>query len=97
MNYNIKIIICKTATTISIDTYNFSGSLADYDFNIIVQRQGSDVKTAGFLAAVPVERVAYIKDVKAHNTPGGTATLGSYETRDLNTVEGDTDIWSCKF
>lgn len=47
-----------------------------------------------FLSATPVNKVAYIKDVKASGTDGGTSTLGSYQTRTLNTVEGDTEIVS---
>ena len=35
-----------------------------------------------------------VKDVKADGTAGGTATSGSFATRDLNTVEGDDDIVS---
>jgi hypothetical protein len=41
-----------------------------------------------------VEKVCYIKDVKANNTAGGTATAGSYQTRTLNTLEGDTSFVS---
>ena len=49
---------------------------------------------ATFLAAVPVQRTAYISDQKSSNTQGGTFTSGSYQTRDLNTVEGDTSFVS---
>lgn len=38
--------------------------------------------------------VAYLKDVKASGTAGGTFTSGSYQTRVLNTVEGDSSIVS---
>jgi hypothetical protein len=38
--------------------------------------------------------IVYIKDVKANNTAGGTATAGSYQTRTLNTLEGDTSFVS---
>jgi hypothetical protein len=47
-----------------------------------------------FLAAIPIPRVAYLKDVKASGTNGGGFTSGSWITRDLNTVEGDSAIVS---
>lgn len=40
------------------------------------------------------QRTAYIKDVKALSTGGGAATSAVWATRELNTVEGDTDIIS---
>lgn len=49
---------------------------------------------ANFLAALPIGRVAYIKDVKANSTPGGTFTAGALQQRDLNTIEGDTSFIS---
>lgn len=47
---------------------------------------------ATFLAAIPVMQIAILKDVKASATAGGTFTSGSWQTRDLNTVEGDSSI-----
>lgn len=44
------------------------------------------------LTAVPTPLVAYLKDVKASGTAGGTFTAGSWQTRTLNTVEGDTSF-----
>lgn len=46
------------------------------------------------LLAVPVPLVAYLKDVKPSGTAGGTFTAGSWQTRTLNTVEGDSSIVS---
>jgi hypothetical protein len=46
------------------------------------------------LLSVPVPLTAYLKDVKPSGTAGGTATAGSYQTRTLNTVEGDSSIVS---
>jgi len=37
-------------------------------------------------------QIAYLKDVQTEGTSGGTATLGAWRTRELNTVEGDTYI-----
>jgi hypothetical protein len=39
-------------------------------------------------------RIAYLKDVKANNIDGGTHTAGSYQTRVLNTLEGDVSFVS---
>src|SRR5690606_21247003 len=39
-------------------------------------------------------RVAYLKDVKPSGTAGGTFTSGSWQTRDLNTIEGDSSFVS---
>lgn len=47
-----------------------------------------------FLASIPQEKTVVIKDVKSSGTDGGTFTSGSYQTRDLNTIEGDSDIVS---
>ena len=49
---------------------------------------------ATFLAAIPTQLTAYIKDVKSANTVGGTSTTGTWSTRDLNTVSGDASIVS---
>ena len=46
------------------------------------------------LAAFPFPQVAYIKDVKAANTDGGTFTLGAWRIRDLNTLTGDISFIS---
>lgn len=46
------------------------------------------------LLAVPVPLVAYLKDVKPSGTAGGTFTAGAWQTRTLNTVEGDGSIVS---
>ena len=48
----------------------------------------------GDLLGVPVPRTAYIKDVKSSGTNGGTFTSGAWQTRDLNTLEGDTEFVS---
>lgn len=37
-------------------------------------------------------KVAYLKDVRANNVDGGTFNSGAWQTRVLNTVEGDSDI-----
>ena len=56
-----------------------------------IQGWSSDVT---FLAAVPVQKVAFLKEVQTSGTQGGTFTAGSFVTRTLNTVEGDSEIVS---
>ena len=48
----------------------------------------------GDLLGVPVSRTAYIKDVKASGTSGGTFTSGAWQTRTINTLSGDTEFIS---
>lgn len=50
--------------------------------------------TRQFLAAVPVEQIAYLSDVKTIGTDGGSASANTVHTRDLNTIEGDSHIVS---
>lgn len=49
---------------------------------------------AGDLLGVPTPRTCYIKDVKSSGTNGGTFTSGAWQTRDLNTLSGDTEFVS---
>ena len=58
---------------------------------IPIQGWSSD---AVFLAAVPVQKIAYVKDVKSSGTNGGTFTSGAWQTRDLNTITGSSEIVS---
>ena len=46
------------------------------------------------LVGIQQPQVAYLKDVKASGTAGGTFTAGAWQTRTLNTVEGDASIVS---
>jgi hypothetical protein len=48
----------------------------------------------GDLLGTPIPRTAYIKDVKPSGTSGGTFTAGAWQTRDLNTLSGDTEFVS---
>lgn len=44
------------------------------------------------ITGVPLPRVGYIRDEKSAGTTGGTFTAGSWQTRDLNTLDGDSDF-----
>lgn len=68
-----------------------TGSLISFHAIVNVNELSSD---ATFLAAVPVQKVAYIKDVKASGVAGGASAANTVLTRDLNTVEGDSSILS---
>ena len=48
----------------------------------------------GDLLGVPVARTCYIKEIQNSGVSGGTFTAGSYVTRVLNTVSGDTEFVS---
>lgn len=71
-----------------------AASLSDQDFTIIVQRQGSDYKNPkGYFLGNLSQPVGYLKDVKTAGTNGGTFTGGAWQTRDLNTTEGDFGLF----
>jgi hypothetical protein len=46
------------------------------------------------LLGLPKNQTVYLKDVKSSGTDGGTFTSGSWQTRVLNTIEGDSTIVS---
>lgn len=66
---------------------NYSNSASSGYFTINASKTPS-------LVTIPnlQQRVAYIKDVKASGTAGGTFTAGAYVTRTLNTTEDPTGI-----
>lgn len=67
----------------------------NFRFEIHASRQGSDYKSIQDIAAVIfTPKVAYLKDVKPSGTNGGTFTSGAWRTRELNTIEGDSEIVS---
>jgi len=51
-------------------------------------------KLASSAYASNLPKVCFIKDVKASGTHGGSFTAGAWRTRDLNTLEGNTDFVS---
>ena len=64
----------------------FSGTLT-----VPIEGWSSD---AQFLAAVPIQKVAYLKDVKASGVNGGSTSANTVYTRDLNTIQGDSSVAS---
>lgn len=68
-----------------------SGQEIAFFLAVKIEGWSSDVN---FLAAIPTQKVAYIKDVKATTVNGGTFTSGAWQTRDLNTIIGDSEIVS---
>lgn len=72
-----------------------TGTLTDTNFNILVSRQGSDASTGSvYVGNVTPEQVCRISDQKSSGTAGGTFTAGAWQTRTLNTIEGDTSFAS---
>lgn len=71
------------------NSWSFSG-----DVELVSKPTWADEVSSQYLAAVPVQQTCYVKDVKSSGTNGGTFTSGSWQTRDLNTSEGDTEIVS---
>ena len=67
---------------------NEAGVVLDSQFRIMLQRQGSDVRSPTFLSAIPAPKIAYVKDVKSSSTLGGDFNSGADRIRDLNQVSG---------
>jgi len=88
---HVRILNVNSVSTSSVSIRIFDGSNAarDEDFFIMAQRQGTDYKNPSAYAVTPLTQTCYIKDVKASGTAGGTFTSGAWQTRDLNTLEGD--------
>ena len=86
---------CKDNATIAAETGSsiFASSEVERFTSLLIpiEQWTSDVT---FLAAVPVQKVAFLRDVKSSGTDGGTFTSGAWQTRDLNTIEGDSEIVS---
>jgi len=79
-------------TSITVDCQGNSGTGNDNNFSLRLDRQGSDYRTPSKAIGLPTQRIAYIKDVKAANTAGGTFTSGSFQTRTLNNIVDPTGI-----
>jgi hypothetical protein len=85
--------VSPTTSSVTIVTRgNATNTLTDSEFSIVVQRQSTDYKNPNAYAVVVPQQVAYLKDVKTSGTDGGTFTSGSYQTRTLNTLEGDSFV-----
>jgi hypothetical protein len=70
-----------------------NSTIANIADNVILNITAINYETA-FLAAIPTERVAYVKDYKANNTEGGSSVANTWTASVLNTIEGDTDFVS---
>lgn len=82
-----------SSTTFRFRSFDTGGTARDSIVNFSITKQSPDFdNNANFLAAIPRTKVAVISDVKASGATGGTFTSGSWITRDLNTVEGDSDL-----
>lgn len=63
-----------------------SGEGVNFFVTVPIEGWSSD---AQFLVASPIQKVAYVKDVKSSGVGGGTFTSGAWQTRDLNNLSGD--------
>lgn len=68
-----------------------TATLSNQPFSITVQRQGSDYRTPSKAIGLPAQRIAVLKDVKANNTSGGSAST-TYTARVLNTIQDPTGM-----
>jgi hypothetical protein len=66
----------------NVDLKNFGDTVQDHENRIDI------------LEGLVPSRIAYLKDVKPSGTDGGTFNSGSYQTRTLNTQEGDLTFCS---
>lgn len=86
-------IVGQTAFDTNQNVNNIFTANEDLWFDAMIPIEELD-PNAAFLAAIPVPKVAYLKEIQTSGTEGGTFTAGSYITRTLNTVEGDSEIVS---
>jgi len=56
------------------------------NMNLVVEKDYSNTNMAHIIKPA----VAYVKDIKAQNTAGGTFTSGDWRDRDLNTITGES-------
>ena len=84
----------ETATGFTAYVVDVSGVARDEAFNIFTTRGDADYRPPQAYVAgqVALTQVAYLKDVKPSGTAGGTFTSGAWQTRTLNTVEGDNIV-----
>jgi hypothetical protein len=80
--------VISSVGTINIDVGISAGQIPQLDSQ---GRLPASVLPAGS-GAGSSSKIAYIKDVRPSGTSGGTCTSGAWQTRTLNTVEGDSTI-----
>lgn len=94
--------LTSTATTITFRQFNATtGSFdttTDHEWAIVIAKSGvdfiSESQRSIIFPAGLRNPIAILKDIKSTGVDGGTFTSGSYQTRDLNTIQGDTQIVS---
>jgi len=86
----------RTATDFDVVFEDISGvNFTDADFSVIISLHGVDHKSLTTNLVEVSQPILYVKDLKAANTDGGTFSGGGvFNTRDLNTLEGDTSFAS---
>lgn len=77
------------AGTVSLKYSLSSSAPAGYSAYRLIGSFGTDGISEIYETNIIAQPVAFVKDVKAANTAGGTATSGSWQTRDLTQLSGD--------
>lgn len=77
-----------------IRPHSFNSSVSENAKSFINFHAIEESKIPDAYLALPTGRVAYLKEVQTSGTAGGTFTSGSYQTRTLNTLEGDASFVS---
>lgn len=96
-HYGEMAALAATKDSVQIETYNLNASSSyDADFDVTFVGQGSDYSSnsssSSTVSSIDESGIVLIKDVKTSD--GGTFTSGAWQTRDLNTLEGDTSFAS---
>ena len=86
--------VSSTTSAVTVQISDANNNPQDTDFLINIRRASNDYKNPSATAAVPSQRTVFIKETQAANTQGGTATSGSYQTRTLNNISGNTSFAS---
>lgn len=67
------------------------GDIVSLEFSVPIAGWSSDTT---LLAAIPVQKVAILKDIKAYTAGCGTSFSTTHHTRELTSIEGDTSFVS---
>jgi len=92
MTQTERIAITNPATSLMVYQTNSTSGFYFYNGSVW-ERLADQIDTSSTSAtAEEASGVAVLKDMKSSGTNGGTFTSGAWQTRDLNTIDGDTQI-----
>ena len=91
-------IVVQNVTTSGFRTVTTNSTPAanNYNVNVSIHRQGTDAFDSGkvYVGNVAKTQVCVVSHTIANGTNGGTFTAGSWQTKPLNTISGDTSFCS---